>query len=485
MSYIIYPTLDLYLYDLRNGLGDTPEQVTQNRANFLAKLPPQIQKQIQEQNCLIEVEYQELLAHQFTPLFTETLELEGYAYPVLLHDTYGLLLDCSLKDRISPQIPDEIATLKTHLEQYLNQNEPTLGQTWMISGLFDISTQTEDDISKLAKKCYSALIPKGNWEKNLQGMGKVLEGHFFELENYSSFQSSQPFNISQNHHVIIILYPSLSLAEKTASLLIHNWMRLWCYRNKILWAYHKNRQVKQSLQQKFTQIRQYIEQFQSQKYKQLTVEQLEEKLMKAGDLFAKYGIELTQLNYQNQTIETNLHNYKTLLESLTQNLQKQLDLSDINCLRQFHKRPFLAQIQKDVENLSQGLTLLEFVVNLIRAEVEIKRTQLQESKTESDRTFQTQFAIWGTAIAIGAVVADISAQFPTVIVPTVTVTDAQPPDANLAIEHPIGSVLFKLGVSEMWLAPWISLVSGVSVALILGGLLLCLRPLIQKRRSRR
>jgi hypothetical protein len=39
MNQLIYPTLDLFLYDLRDGLGETETQINQNRVNFRKKLP--------------------------------------------------------------------------------------------------------------------------------------------------------------------------------------------------------------------------------------------------------------------------------------------------------------------------------------------------------------------------------------------------------------------------------------------------------------
>ncbi|MBP0019415.1 MAG: hypothetical protein J7647_17910 [Cyanobacteria bacterium SBLK] len=490
MNYLIYPTIDLYLYDLRDGLGQKTEIIQNNHNGFLRKLPERIHALISQIDPLFEVEYLELLEQQRTiNLFEERQDYEGYAYPVRLSDTYGLLLDCSVTDPTSPQLIESIAHLKTILDCYLNQNSPTLGQTWMISGQLHDPLLTEQDIIQIAKECYRHLIPNARWDDNFKGQGKILDGTFFELWKYTSTIAENPdrqtefsefLNLAKNHHVIIALYPNLKVAKKAADL-ISFWMRLWCYRNKILWAYYHNRLLKRSLKEKFTKITQYIQNLEEQQHKKLNLEILDLQLTEAKELFTQYGIELTQLDFQIHTIEINLYNYQQQFETIEQKLKQETAISDLEILQKFAKlteNKFLPQVQKDAENLGSGLKLLEFAVNLIRAEVEV-------TKTESDRRFQIQFAIWGTAIAIGAVVADISAQFPTVIVPTVTVTDAPPPDANLAIEHPIGSLLFKLGVSEMWLAPWISLVSGVAVTLIFGGLLLCLKPLIQKRRSRR
>lgn len=39
MKYLIYPTVQLFLYDLRESLGDTLEKIAANWDNFRLKLP--------------------------------------------------------------------------------------------------------------------------------------------------------------------------------------------------------------------------------------------------------------------------------------------------------------------------------------------------------------------------------------------------------------------------------------------------------------
>jgi hypothetical protein len=39
MNDIIYPTLDLFLYDLRNGLGESQDEINNNQADSQKKFP--------------------------------------------------------------------------------------------------------------------------------------------------------------------------------------------------------------------------------------------------------------------------------------------------------------------------------------------------------------------------------------------------------------------------------------------------------------
>lgn len=42
MKKLIYPTLDLFVYQFRNGLGDSDEQIKENHKSFWQNLPDKI-----------------------------------------------------------------------------------------------------------------------------------------------------------------------------------------------------------------------------------------------------------------------------------------------------------------------------------------------------------------------------------------------------------------------------------------------------------
>ena len=49
MGKLYYPTLDLFIYDLKAPLNSSPEEVIDNRQKFIAKLPPNHQFKEPEQ----------------------------------------------------------------------------------------------------------------------------------------------------------------------------------------------------------------------------------------------------------------------------------------------------------------------------------------------------------------------------------------------------------------------------------------------------
>jgi len=61
---------------------------------------------------------------------------------------------------------------------------------------------------------------------------------------------------------MIVIYPDQPSASKYVDFLDH-WMRLFYYRNKILFAYSQSREFKQSLKADFQKIQNYIAFFKS------------------------------------------------------------------------------------------------------------------------------------------------------------------------------------------------------------------------------
>ena len=109
---------------------------------------------------------------------------------------------------------------------------------------------------------------------------------------------------------------------------------------------------------------------------------------------------------------------------------------------------YLLQVQKDYDNFSPGLRLLEVLINSIRASVEVERYQIEQN-------LEIIVFFLGFGLTLSSVVAGISGQFPTVIVPAKIITFED--DPNPARQHPIGMILSRyLHVPDAWLAPAIS-----------------------------
>ncbi|VXD18165.1 conserved hypothetical protein [Planktothrix serta PCC 8927] len=473
---LIYPTIDLYLYDLRQGLGQDSDTLKKNDQVFLDKLPPSLQKKIKAssppEKMEWETEFVELLTEEYK--FTEPLNLpseyKGYYYPVQLSDTYALMVDCSVSDRTSNTSIQEITTLqKIIVDQVLKNQGGSLGQTWLISGTLPSDLDIKmgsDDVKNLAQKCYNLLVGKElDCQEKPQGEGKLLGGRFFEWnpDNLNNTPQKAPYNLQQeNPHVIIILYPNLTAVENAAELIDH-WMQLFCHRHKILWAYVRSRLLKRELDTAFKKVQSYVKEFKTQEYEGYNLSQLSQKVNEADNLFSDYAINLSYLEFQRSTIEVNLDNYRQQLKKLVAKVFEKNQEYEVQCLKQFHsyaRNKYLKQVSKDYENLSAGVKMLEVAVNLIRVNLEVR-------EAKSDRTFQNTLGIVGAGLAAASVTASISGQFPNVVAP---VTIIKSEEAKTLVEQNLGQVLRSLTIPEYGLMPSISLVLSLIIGLTVAGL---------------
>jgi hypothetical protein len=95
-------TLELFLYDLREPLGERDAEIKRNKEAFRQKLPESIRDSLKEAPAEVELEYRELLTQRIEMVAPPSGEahykpLEMYYYPVQLGDSYGLLLNLRTK----------------------------------------------------------------------------------------------------------------------------------------------------------------------------------------------------------------------------------------------------------------------------------------------------------------------------------------------------------------------------------------------------
>jgi len=497
MTELIYPTINLFLYDLRDGIGQNPEEIANNHNKFKQKLLENIRDSLLQFDTEFDAEYVELLGSQKIERFKASGGLyEWYYYPVRLGDTYGLLLDCSINNQVTPYPVNCLADLKAQIDIKLKSQPASIGQTWMVTGhLPNNSSRTSESV---AQACYNALMPNGNWQQDFQGQGHLLGGTLFELWRYrlsmkEDTRSSLPPNlqsIQENHHVIIALYPD-AIAHHKAAQFNFDWMRLFCYRNKILWAYAQSRYLKQQLKADFVPLQKGITDLRKVSYPKLKL--LTPILEEAQDTLSRYSINISYFDYQLRNIEINLDNYKKRLVTLQEKAERETvnsllpkdlasliqnpaitslisnsalspflsqftnsqGLLDLKLLEKFSndvEDKYLRQVQKDYENLSPGEKLLEGLMNSINS----VRSLIEIDQQERDRNLQSTVAILGVGLAGGSIVASVCTQFP-----------IDTPDK--ALKHPVGHALNSyLHVPPDWVVSATSGVFIVSATIIFG-----------------
>jgi len=429
MLKLVNPTLNLFTYTLKEGLGVEESETRKIYQGFLESLSQQLHENLSDLS--IDVNREQFLA--LNEVEAADLQFEGNLNGVEVKgayrrwnvndtDNYQLLFDASVQDRYKT---DQVIKLIEKL-QYLAPKLPKLeniGQTWMLWGWLESGTDAEAE--ELAKKAYKNLFKK---DGNPQASGKFLGGKVAEFWGDK---------IEDNLQLLVILYPNKAAFLEWKDFYI-NWLDLLCFRHKIIWAYEKSLLLKERLVKKYNQI------LAIRNTSRLNLPKLLEVMGKLSD----FTIDLNYLEFQYSTIKVNLDKYQDKLTEMQAKARPTDDLQFLQVFCNDAKTKYLKQIKKDIDNFRPCLEILQSLTDTIRGTVEIR-------KAESDRTFQNIVGIVGVGLSTGGTVASASANYKTEI------------EANPAINTAINTLfpLFEPG-SGLRIIMGFTILSGVAASLV-------------------
>jgi hypothetical protein len=426
---LIYPTIDLFIYDLREGLGQQECEIQKNRHNFWRKVYKQLDKDEQdlskdEQELLqklarwekAEAEYAYLLGKPNATIAFES-PLDGYYYPLQLGDTYALQVDYSGGYNQSIDSYESLDKIKQTILRQIGDLKGTIGQTWMVWGQLPNGCDLPNIVEQVAKDCCKQLKLDLDWERDFSNSskGELLGASIFELWHTSPTWD----RLEENSHVLICLFPLSIDRQQLPTIFQHIYfdlMRLFAYRHKIVWAYYQSRKLKQLLKLDFTILQQEIHAVGELSTQNLTgradLESLQLRLSKNLKSLSRYAENLSYLEAQGHTIEINIENYQKRLEKI-QRENDNFNLEFLSKFGEFAHNKYLNQVQKDHTTLSPGLMLLEKLLATISGIVEIEQTKSNIAQIESDRSLNKTIAIAGIGLATSQLAsAAIIAQFP-------------------------------------------------------------------------
>lgn len=428
-NFIIYPSINLFLYDLKEGLGQNSDQINQNRYNFWQKVYGNLDEQdFNEKYAQLQhpqtpdTDAIQLLDTQIQPFPSP---LDGWYYPLQLGDTYALQVNYSGKLNANHQFNDEPQNLddkpfyhlKQDLIQRLSQQTGTIGQTWLLWGQLT-TPKTDTEIEEIAQDCYTQILSNYNWTRDIIGKGQLNGATLFELWYRPPNPGLSPPDFWQNylkesHHLLIWLFPhdSTPNAMRTqVQATYYDWLRLFQYRHKIVWSYYQSQAQKSDLKREYVEIQPAI-----QDIKHIT-EQCERNRVSLGRLqktlkdhlinLSDYALALNALQNQSRTLTINLENYQYRLEAM----QKKYPTSDLNVLEEFsselYAQKYQRQVASDCENFQPGLMLLENLNSTLQGIIDVEQTK-------SDRALDNTIALAGIGLAISGLTATaISVQQP-------------------------------------------------------------------------
>jgi len=445
---LIYPTVDLFLYDLADGLGQTDSEVNQNRQHFWQKvygdnLTPELlaKLKIAETNA----NYIDLLGDKLFADFESAVD--GYYYPVKLGDTYALQIDSSGNAQPPEKqlLPQDIRCLEAIRKEICDRthgSNATIGQSWLIWGQL---TANDQDALATAQNCYREfkLFENPKWESNLQNKGEFLGANFYELWQPPSDRE----DISTNRHLLICLFPhtvdgSISAAVEIMTLLYPDFIQLFRFRNKVIWAYQQSRQLKSDLKKAAVSIQNIVDKLPQQVTStNLDLKHLQKNLVRSLTIFAIYANYISRLEEQENTIKTNLKNYKKRVEKIATDRKSNPDaLLFLKSFSDFASEKYVAQVKSDRASLTAGLRLLENAIETIKGIIDIEQTK-------SDRALNATIAIVGIGLATSGVAASIVS---TQVSNPTTPANAMPPYPAFWLSVAIG--IFPVAIGMIFLA---------------------------------
>ena len=430
MVKLVDPTLNLFTYTLKQGLGVEESETRKTYRRFLDSLSKLLHKKLNvsftsEQKrkfrALNEVEAADL---PFTGNLSNH-QVKGRYRRWNIDDNYQLLFDGYVDNKYET---DKVITLIKSLQE-LTPKLPKLeniGQTWMLSGWLQPGTGTDAEAEELVTQAYKCLFKKDGVPQE-KGSGEFLGGKVTEFGGDK---------IEDNLQLLVILYSDEAAFRESTDFYI-NWQDLLCFRHKIIWAYQKSLLLKERLVKNYNQI---VTMRNTSKWEL-------PKLLEAMGKLSDFTIDLNYLEFQDSTINVNLEKYEAKLAEIKAKARPTDDLKFLQDFCDRAKQHYPKQIKKDIDNFRPCLEILQSLTDTIRGTVEIR-------KAESDRAFQNIVGIVGVGLSTGGTVASASANYKTEI------------EANPAINTAINMLpIFEPG-SGLRVIMGFSILSGVAASLL-------------------
>ncbi|GAA6618725.1 hypothetical protein [Scytonema sp. NUACC26] len=393
---------------------------------------------------------------------------DGFYSKHCIGDSDTLLIACAVADKVTPPEKPCLDILKDKLlakKQELSFSA-SLGKTWLITGYlprfsYEVSPNIREKIKEqIAEEAYKDLGFE-SFPRNIQS-GQFMGATVFEVsrspKNWENLDT-------ENHHVLIILYPDLKTMKRIDNF-YEDLRYLLYYRNKIIWAYGNTRQIKPILEANFSPTDQgngHIQILLPQaELLESNLKQLEQSLEKNYRDLAWYAENVAFLEVQKQTLKTNLYNFKQRLETIERKAEELAHNStNLNIIKKFSEiveYKYLAQVEQDYIALSPGLILRDKWIDTIRGIVEIRQAQLNEQKEERDRRLENRIAAVGVGVgvastassAFSALVKDFTRFYPVKV-------DSKKLPWGEPLSNLMVIILFSIlfGVVSSWFTLWI------------------------------
>jgi hypothetical protein len=407
---LIYPNINLFQYNLRDGLGDNEQKILARSASFYEKFLPKgkdatpYRNQEQPDREFNQLLYTDLTAFPYQLLPKPS---DGFYYPVQLGDTYALQLNYSgqlVNDKPNRQ-PQDYETAVKNLRDSAKNLLPQLdinsfGQTYLLTAF--VEDHQVDQLAEIAISCDRQITDKNSATLARSiSRGKWLGGDLFEFWTPpQSLQGNDFQKIIEHHpHTIVWLFSAAKFDEINSKIIpntYQDWIKLLHYRHKIFYTYYQSQDLKQQLKSANIAIPKIATRL---KTEHRSLPHLQQLLFDTLTEFQSYSVKVQSLADQQQTIDTNRENYRSRCEEM---IGKDANHS-LQFLLEFETKygdKYQRQISADRNHLDSGLKVLENLSHTIQGTIQIEQTK-------SDRFTNLLIASVGSGLAVSQVVCAI------------------------------------------------------------------------------
>lgn len=424
-TYIYAPHLYLFAFNLIRGQD----------VNFQTK-------DYQDNNWITK-QYQEIILNfpEFAPEFTNNFKIREDKPDKLLFSLLGdkqerLYLNnkSGLKNEIidqiliSPkQIKDsqslELVILKKQestgdrikieeLEKFNPHNcleiDTYLGKTLLFHCFID--PQKLGEIDKIAEDCLGKILP----QKQLPLFSNKYQLFGANAFIYGDFKSNQTESYTQ---VILLFFTAEINSEKYVKAYLNpNFNYLLLHFHKIVTGYLYGKQVYTDLDKyrgSVGQILKALKDGKNSSERDLDLDSLKSQLRELLTINLEYSQSMRRLESHLYNLEVNLANYKINLENLQINTDDSLEY--FQYIQDKHLPLLQQELATKLKSISQGLTLTQEAVSIIRALIEIDQAKSDryaiDQKEKSDRRLQITLTALGIGIGVGGIIASSSGQW--------------------------------------------------------------------------
>lgn len=443
---LCYLHLYWFVYCLREELGRA-QAVEQNHAQFWSHLPPRLQVPLAAEAGLSEPEYVELLRlhpdaaigydrvawfGQSDPEWAGDVPVDGFHFPVRLGDTYSLLAVCAAKDPTTPYSLSCLRSFQQKLQGFgltrktdpkgtdpekTDLDKTNLGQTWTIAAYRPAGCTVPDE--EIAWDAYTALTGRSETGRSDPQI-KLKPGRFLGASVFEIAVAGSGAGLASSNLVWVMIYPDRQTMAMAGEF-YGEWLRLFCFRHKMRWAYENSRRGKRWLLQAFAASSELPGQLTGETGEAgcpaAKLSQLREVLQTRLMVLSQGEAGIHRLAVQQHTIQINLENYEKWLRILVEkagwvqqaksDLNMALDLPFLQAFKTLVVEKYQKQIEIDLAALTTYLQVQERVVDTVRGLTEIEQARLSQRVEGRDRAFQKTLQVAGLGLATATITATI------------------------------------------------------------------------------